>query len=179
MGASAEQAAATHNISTCGSSRLEAECSNDIPELLPTEASQGSSEDDALQGVTHGVQGVQDFWGVGDDDDDDDDDVDEGSHTDRFMAFEVAAEEVRDLTTPHARPGHALKDFEVRGLRRPHRKAAADQISKGVLSIDLARAICCSLRWIEVCFGGCFQDRRQLATAFHEAYEAEVVVRDV
>ncbi|CAE7496142.1 unnamed protein product, partial [Symbiodinium sp. CCMP2456] len=54
------------------------------------------------------------------------------------MAFEAVAEEVIDLTAPPERPGHDLKDFEARDLRRPHRKVAADQISKGVLSIDLA-----------------------------------------
>ena len=54
------------------------------------------------------------------------------------MAFEAVAEEVIDLTLPSERPGHTLKDYEVRGLCRPHRRVTGDQISKGVLSIDLA-----------------------------------------
>ena len=131
------------NIFTCGSSKLEAGCNNNIPELPPAEGDQGFSEDDVVQGVMNDVQGTQDVWDVGlqglgasslqrpDDDD-------EGYRVKKLMAFEAVVEEVIDLTAPPERPGHALKDFEVRGLRRPHRKVAADQISKGVLSIDLA-----------------------------------------
>ena len=66
------------------------------------------------------------------------DDSDDGSPEKGVMAFEAVAEEVIDLTAPPVKPGHTLKDFEVRGLRRPHRRVFAHQVSKGVLSIDLA-----------------------------------------
>ncbi|CAE7437106.1 RE2 [Symbiodinium sp. CCMP2592] len=128
-----------------GGSRLEAECKSIIPELPSTEIAQGPLEGDVVQGVTHVMQGTQDFgdWdlqgvraaSVQSPDDDDDE---EGLQLEGFMACEIAAKEVIDLTAPTVRPGPTLKDYEARGLRRPHRKVTADQISKGVLSIDLA-----------------------------------------
>ena len=131
-----------------GSGRLEAECNNIIPELPPTEATQGFSEDDVVQGVTDAVQGTQDFRsldfqgvGAGSAQSPDEDD-DEGSRLEGFMDVEGAVNEVIDLTTSPVCPGHTLEDYEARGLRRPHRKVTADQISKGVLSIDIAGPIC-------------------------------------
>ena len=59
----------------------------------PTEASQGSAEDGAVQGATHGVQGVQGFWGVGfqglgaSSTQNPYDDADERSHVEGFIGF--------------------------------------------------------------------------------------------
>ena len=108
-----------------GSCRLEAENNSIIPELPNIELNPGDSDDDVVQGGPDGVQGSQDFWGVGiqglgasSAQSPDDEDDDQGSRAKGLMAFEVVAEEVIDLTVPPERPGHALKDFEVRGLRR-------------------------------------------------------------
>ncbi|CAE7467613.1 GIP, partial [Symbiodinium sp. CCMP2592] len=115
---------------------------NQIPQIPSTELSQGSLEDDVVQGEPYGESGLQDFrdfsvQGLGTSSVQSPDD-DEGSRAEGVMAFEAVAEEVIDLETPRERPGHSLKDYEARGLRRPHRRVTADQISKGVLSIDLA-----------------------------------------
>ncbi|CAE7336713.1 unnamed protein product, partial [Symbiodinium sp. CCMP2592] len=103
------------------------------------------SEGDAVQIEPNGEPGSQDVWdsefqGLGTSSvQSPGDDGDEGLSAPGLMAFEAVAEEVIDLTgDPPARPGHALKDYEARGLRRPHRKVTADQVSRGVLSIDLA-----------------------------------------
>ena len=108
-----------------GSGRLEAENNSIIPELPNIELNPGDSDDDVVQGGPNGVQDIQDFWGVGiqglgasSAQSPDDEDDDQGSRAKGLMAFEVVAEEVIDLTVPPERPGHALKDFEVRGLRR-------------------------------------------------------------
>ena len=107
-----------------GSGRLEAENNSIIPELPNIELNPGDSDDDVVQGGPNGVQDIQDFWvgiqglGASSAQSPDDEDDDQGSRAKGLMAFEVVAEEVIDLTVPPERPGHALKDFEVRGLRR-------------------------------------------------------------
>ena len=133
------------NMTTCGSSRLEAGNTSIIPELSPSLGDQVCSEGDAVQIEPNGEPGSQDFWdsefqGLGTSSvQSPGDDGDEGVSAPGFMAFEAVADEVIDLTgDPPPRPGHTQKDYEARGLRRPHRRGTADQVSKGVLSIDLA-----------------------------------------
>ena len=76
--------------------------------------------------MSHGMQGSQDVWGF---------------EVQGLGAGSVQSpDDSDDEGSPEkgVKPGHTLKDFEVRGLRRPHRRVSAHLVSKGVLSIDLA-----------------------------------------